>query len=270
MFIASQNRLGWQRPVSSPSPTQHCQVTAESRPSATFPGDNSSRAFLILPPPPAVCAGSRATLGSGQTSQMKAQSKPNSGRFSSLARSPQYPNISSTQFYGNVLAYYICNIHLLHLEHKGRENSSSEGSSEGHVLGHPAWRHLTLFCLQRGFGLRGRPAYREKRLGLPGGKARLAALAAAGVKSWAIVEETAQSQLLPDGLPLILLGLEGKGDKKAMKLPAMPERRKESCPTSPTTPPTTSSNPQGVSHARVAHIAHPNREAHLHLSVSTY
>lgn len=50
--------------------------------------------------------------------------------------------------------------------------------------------------------------------GLPGGEARLAALAAAGVKSRAIVEETAQSQLLPDGLPLILLGLKGKGDKK--------------------------------------------------------
>ena len=50
--------------------------------------------------------------------------------------------------------------------------------------------------------------------GLPGGEAGLAALATAGVKSWAIVEEAAQSQLLPDGLPLILLGLKGKGNKK--------------------------------------------------------
>lgn len=45
---------------------------------------------------------------------------------------------------------------------------------------------------------------------VPGGEAGLAALAAAGVQSRAIVEEAAQCQLLPDGLALILLRLQGK------------------------------------------------------------
>lgn len=42
---------------------------------------------------------------------------------------------------------------------------------------------------------------------LPRGQAGFAALAAAGVDAWPIIKETAQSQLLPDRLPLILLGL---------------------------------------------------------------
>lgn len=42
----------------------------------------------------------------------------------------------------------------------------------------------------------------------PGRQAGFAALAAAGVDARAIVEETSQRQLLPDGLPLILLGLQ--------------------------------------------------------------
>lgn len=45
---------------------------------------------------------------------------------------------------------------------------------------------------------------------VPGGEAGLAALAAAGVQSRAIVEEAAERQLLPDGLALILLRLRGK------------------------------------------------------------
>lgn len=43
---------------------------------------------------------------------------------------------------------------------------------------------------------------------LPWGQAGFATLAAAGVDAWPIVKETAQGQLLPDRLPLILLGLQ--------------------------------------------------------------
>lgn len=42
----------------------------------------------------------------------------------------------------------------------------------------------------------------------PWGQAGFAAFAAACVDAWAIVEETAQGQLLPDRLPLIFLGLQ--------------------------------------------------------------
>lgn len=43
---------------------------------------------------------------------------------------------------------------------------------------------------------------------LPRGQTGFATLATAGVDARSIVEETAQGQLLPDGLPLILLGLQ--------------------------------------------------------------
>lgn len=48
---------------------------------------------------------------------------------------------------------------------------------------------------------------------LPWGQAGFPALAAAGVNARPIVKETAQGQLLPDGLPLILLGLQQKNIK---------------------------------------------------------
>lgn len=55
---------------------------------------------------------------------------------------------------------------------------------------------------------------------VPGGQAGLATLTAAGVEPRAIVEEAAKSQLLPDGLTLILLSLQGKECRRgAVKSP---------------------------------------------------
>lgn len=48
---------------------------------------------------------------------------------------------------------------------------------------------------------------------LPWGQAGFAALAAAGIDARPIIEETAQGQLLPDRLPLILLGLQQEINK---------------------------------------------------------
>lgn len=48
---------------------------------------------------------------------------------------------------------------------------------------------------------------------LPWRQAGFAALAAAGVDAWPIVKETAQGQLLPDRLSLILLGLQQEINK---------------------------------------------------------
>lgn len=84
--------------------------------------------------------------------------------------------------------------------HDSKSAFSDSVFTSGHFFWELRWWAIThkksLWLLANGAGV------------LPWGEAGFAALAAAGVDARPIVEETAQGQLLPDRLPLILLGLQ--------------------------------------------------------------